>query len=129
MKIQNNRTVYFCEFCNKYRLTKRSMVQHEYACSKNPDSKRECNACNSLTTIEVPYNDGFGGANMKLPYCDKKKVIVIVPKYEIEGMKYRINEEYIAMSKPGECKHFKERLPYADDNEYDEDPDRNDWQL
>lgn len=39
------KTVYYCEFCRKYKLTPQSMVIHERHCTANPDRKCRMPGC------------------------------------------------------------------------------------
>lgn len=33
---EKQKTVYYCDFCKKYRLTRPSMIKHETSCTLNP---------------------------------------------------------------------------------------------
>ena len=39
------KTVYYCEFCRKYRLTRPSMARHESSCTLNPNRVCRVRGC------------------------------------------------------------------------------------
>ena len=34
---EKQKTIYYCDFCKKYRLTRHSMLKHESSCTLNPN--------------------------------------------------------------------------------------------
>ena len=60
MKIEENVTVYQCEYCNKKLFRKHSMVRHEEFCSYNPKNKCACSGCDHLEETTVTYLSGYG---------------------------------------------------------------------
>jgi len=42
---ERQKTVYYCDFCKKYRLTRPSMMQHESSCTLNPDRVCRVQGC------------------------------------------------------------------------------------
>lgn len=49
MKTILNRTIYRCEFCSKYRLTRAAAVRHELFCRHNPNNQHRCFGCQFLS--------------------------------------------------------------------------------
>ena len=74
MKIQQ-RTIYHCDFCNKYRLRKLAMEKHELRCPNNPKNYRACYHCIHLQVGEKELLDhepgGYvpSGTTVKTFFC------------------------------------------------------------
>jgi hypothetical protein len=49
MKTIANRTIYRCEHCSKYRLTKAAAIRHELFCRHNPNNQHRCFGCQFLS--------------------------------------------------------------------------------
>lgn len=63
------RTLYRCEYCSKYRISKSAMLNHEKWCSKNPANTHACLSCRHLT-VDRFSGDGY---NEKTFTCDLLK--------------------------------------------------------
>lgn len=61
MKIIPNRTIYRCEHCSKYRLTKAAAARHELFCRHNPANRHRCFGCQFLVVERVAAGIGRNG--------------------------------------------------------------------
>ena len=57
------KTVYYCEFCKKYRLTRNSMYFHERSCTLNPDRVCRVSRCSNHPDVVPRYAKG------ECPWC------------------------------------------------------------
>mgnify|MGYP003560170479 CR=1 FL=1 len=60
MKVQENITLYSCDFCKKRMVRKHAMIKHEPSCYSNPENKPACSDCKFLEEIKVEYYYDFG---------------------------------------------------------------------
>ena len=86
---EKTKTVYYCDFCKKYRLTRNSMVMHESSCTLNPE--RVCRVCGCdgncpwcafskrrLMGDMQEYEDGHSvGEKMKEWWAKQEKALII----------------------------------------------------
>lgn len=83
--IEKQKTVYYCEHCNKKALTKHTIAKHEPICFGNPDNVPPCmNDCKSLLKTE-------GG---KTFICSKFKKYLHTKGAEVYGLLDRYPEQY-----------------------------------
>lgn len=61
MSVLPNRTVFRCEYCAKYRLTKAAAVRHERFCRHNPTNRHRCFGCEHLMHTQQAAAVGADG--------------------------------------------------------------------
>ena len=64
---EKQKTVYYCDFCKKYRLTRNSMYFHERSCTLNPDRVCRVSRCINGPNIVPRYAKG------ECPWCKFSK--------------------------------------------------------
>jgi hypothetical protein len=73
-----NRTIYRCEHCSKYRLTKAAAVRHELFCRHNPANKHKCFGCQFLSVENKAAGVAADGTLIQSGHqaftCAKKQV-------------------------------------------------------
>ncbi|NVO31197.1 hypothetical protein [Hymenobacter lapidiphilus] len=62
MKTIPNRTIYRCDHCSKYRLTKAAAERHELFCRHNPRNQHRCFGCQFLAVERYAVGVGRTGA-------------------------------------------------------------------
>ena len=81
------KTIYYCDHCNKYYLSKYFAEKHEKFCSRNPENERACFGCQYLDKSKAQsYYDAYDGErerNVKILFCEKFNCGVYPPKVEI----------------------------------------------
>lgn len=96
--------VYKCDFCKKLYQIKPACIKHESGCSKNPDNQRPCFMCPNLINKDAAiYIDQYDGSqherNIRLLFCEAKKVFIYPPKVEVKKNMYELDEENEPMPK------------------------------
>ena len=78
MKILRNRTLYRCDYCAKYRLTKAAAARHELFCRHNPNNQHKCFGCQYLVVEAEAVGVRADGSLLRGGYqhftCAKKGV-------------------------------------------------------
>lgn len=73
---------YQCSHCTFYRKTKRSVMEHEDICFKNPANKACASCDHNVIDYETIYNRDHGGdpgsTDYESPYnwCNKKHIVL-----------------------------------------------------
>jgi hypothetical protein len=104
------KTVYTCDFCKKYSISKGAITRHQKKCSNNPINIVICigggSHCTNLEEIEV---EGSMGYMIRAFHCKKLDITIYHPKAKIKGLldKYKETfENQIPM--PKDCDFFKD---------------------
>lgn len=104
------RTVYFCGFCNKRYLSEYWCLEHEEKCDKNPENHRACFNCIHLEMdheaiiYEQHYYGGETERKVSAFYCKKLGKYVIPPVAEHKGNAYEFGDK-INQPMPKECEY------------------------
>ena len=111
MKVQENITLYSCDFCKKRMVRKHAMIKHEPSCYSNPENKPACSDCKFLEEIKVEYYYDFGmgksRAEVKGFKCNKLEQIMYPFKVVKKGLLEKYPETFEGqIQMPKECEHF-----------------------
>lgn len=104
------RTVYFCDFCNKRYLSEYWCLKHEKRCDRNPENDRACFECAHLTMDHEAtiYEEFYGGGDAERKvsafYCKKLDKYVIPPVAEHKGNAYEFGDA-LNEPMPKECEY------------------------
>lgn len=94
MKTIPNRTIYRCEHCSKYRLTKSAAIRHELFCRHNPDNKHRCFGCQYLSVeneVVGVRDDGTIQRNGRQHFtCAKREVDMYTYVAERRNMLHKL---------------------------------------
>jgi len=101
---------YKCDFCNKLYQIKNRAEFHEKICKSNPENKRACYGCESLTKkLHVEEGEYYHNERTLL-YCNHHKQWMHTPQSEIRDNVIETGEGNVLM--PKECKNFIMDLPF-----------------
>lgn len=107
------RTVYWCDHCNKKYLSEYWCGEHEKKCSHNPENDRACFSCVHLEMVydaTIYWDDPRGCEHeqkVNAFYCKKLDTYLIPPKAEHKGNAYEFGDT-LNKPMPKECEHQNE---------------------
>lgn len=110
------KTVYYCEFCTRHRLTKKAIAMHEPCCYKNPANFHPCWTCDHLgiQTIERYACDEEGQPietdyEVKVFSCSKLGKDMYSYRAEGLGLLKKYPREFDNKSRmPSECEAYSQ---------------------
>lgn len=97
MKIKENVTMYYCDFCKKKGMHKGLMVKHEKWCASNPENRRACEGCNHLQEVKIDIfseHSEDGTRQVKGFRCSVLKKILYPVKVEKKGLPIKYPETF-----------------------------------
>ena len=112
MKVQENVTVYKCDFCKKKLLRKHAMIKHEEHCGHNPKNHSACQGCIFLKqkseTFEGYGHDYGNEYYVKTFFCEKLNKGVYPHKVVKKGLLQKYPETFVDQIKmPTKCEHWR----------------------
>jgi hypothetical protein len=114
MTINENITVYRCDFCKKKLFVKKAMERHEMYCGKNPENFKRCaDGCIHLEEIRVDYwvedyhGDGYD-KTAKGFRCNKLNKLLYPTIVEKKGLDIKYPDTFGNQEPmPKDCEHFE----------------------
>jgi len=98
MRVKENVTLYYCDFCKKELKRKHAMEKHELLCFNNPINDRPCFHCNHLEKKEVDHyiDTGYGEHKMVLNlfHCKLKNLFLYTHKNEFKKNYYDLGDDF-----------------------------------
>src|SRR5690606_16406104 len=94
--ITKQKTVYYCEYCNKNGLHAGHMKRHEEFCSRNPKTWAKCSDCIFCKQVNKTYikhdPEYYGDYEVKTHgfFCEKKQVGM----YPLKAIKKGLLDKY-----------------------------------
>lgn len=117
MLIQENVTVYKCEFCKKKYFQKPACEKHEELCFHNPINKRPCFSCDHCekkkvtAIIDHGYMNHQAETQVEILFCNHFKEGIYPPKVSEKGNSLDLGE-FDNVPMPKDCDFYKDTLTF-----------------